>query len=36
MSKRIGGFINQDGLNAPDEATGVSASAGNTEAARSM
>jgi hypothetical protein len=32
MSKRVGGFINQDGLNAPDAATGVSAAAGNEQA----
>jgi len=32
MSKRVGGFINQDGLNAPDPATGVTASAGDTAA----
>jgi hypothetical protein len=32
MSKRVGGFINQDGLNAPDPATGVSASAGDAQA----
>ena len=32
MSKRVGGFINQDGLNAPDEPTSVSASAGDEEA----
>ena len=31
MSKRTGGFIGQDGLNAPDPATGVSASGGNTQ-----
>ena len=31
MSKRIGGFINQDGLNAPDAPTGVSGTAGNTQ-----
>jgi hypothetical protein len=31
MSKRVGGFINQDGLNAPDAATGVSGTAGNTQ-----
>lgn len=31
MSKRVGGFINQDGLNAPNEATGVSASAGDAQ-----
>jgi hypothetical protein len=31
MSKRVGGFINQDGLNAPDPATGVSGSAGDTQ-----
>jgi hypothetical protein len=29
MSKRVGGFINQDGLNAPDEPTSVSGAAGN-------
>jgi len=32
MSKRVGGFINQDGLNAPDSPTGVSASAGDAQA----
>jgi large repetitive protein len=32
MSKRVGGFIGQDGLNAPDSPTSVSATAGNTEA----
>jgi hypothetical protein len=32
MSKRVGGFINQDGLNAPNQATGVTASAGDTAA----
>jgi hypothetical protein len=32
MSKRVGGFINQDGLNAPNEPTAVSASAGDTAA----
>ena len=32
MSKRVGGFINQDGLNAPDSPTGVSASAGDEQA----
>jgi hypothetical protein len=32
MAKRGGGFIGQDGINAPDPATGVSASGGNTEA----
>ena len=31
MSKRIGGFINQDGLNAPDAPTGVSGTAGNEQ-----
>ena len=31
MSKRVGGFINQDGLNAPDAPTGVSGTAGNTQ-----
>tara|TARA_R110000796_G_scaffold118098_1_gene231459 strand:- start:2026 stop:3993 length:1968 start_codon:yes stop_codon:yes gene_type:complete len=31
MSKRIGGFIGQDGLNAPDQATGVAGSAGDTQ-----
>lgn len=32
MPKRVGGFINQDGLNAPDQATSVSASAGDEQA----
>lgn len=32
MAKGRGGFIGQDGLNAPDSPTGVSASAGNTQA----
>jgi len=32
MSKRVGGFINQDGLNAPNEPTGVTASAGDEQA----
>jgi hypothetical protein len=32
MAKRTGGFIGQDGINAPDPATGVSASGGDTEA----
>jgi len=32
MAKRTGGFIGQDGLNAPDQATGVSASGGDTQA----
>lgn len=32
MPKRVGGFINQDGLNAPDQATGVTASAGDAQA----
>ena len=32
MAKRTGGFIGQDGLNAPDPATGVSASGGDTQA----
>lgn len=36
MSKRVGGFINQDGLNAPDEPTGVSASAGDESASVSF
>lgn len=31
MSKRVGGFINQDGLNAPNQATGVSGSAGEQQ-----
>ena len=31
MSKRVGGFINQDGLNAPDSPTGVSGTAGNEQ-----
>jgi hypothetical protein len=31
MSKRVGGFINQDGLNAPDSPTNVSGAAGNAE-----
>lgn len=32
MAKGRGGFIGQDGLNAPDSPTGVSATAGDTEA----
>jgi len=32
MAKRTGGFIGQDGINAPDQATGVSASGGDTQA----
>ena len=32
MSNGKGGFIGQDGLNAPDQATGVSASGGDTQA----
>lgn len=32
MAKRTGGFIGQDGLNAPDPATGVSASGGDGQA----
>ena len=32
MAKGRGGFIGQDGLNAPDSPTGVSASAGNAQA----
>lgn len=32
MSNRVGGFIGQDGLNAPDEPTAVSATAGDVEA----
>ncbi len=32
MSKRTGGFIGQDGINAPDPATGVSGSGGDTQA----
>jgi hypothetical protein len=32
MSKRVGGFINQDGLNAPDAPTSVSAAGGEAEA----
>jgi hypothetical protein len=32
MAKRTGGFIGQDGINAPDPATGVSASGGDAEA----
>jgi hypothetical protein len=31
MSKRIGGFIGQDGINAPDPATDVTGTAGDTE-----
>ena len=31
MAKRTGGFIGQDGINAPDPATGVSASGGDTQ-----
>ena len=32
MAKRTGGFIGQDGINAPDPATGVSASGGDAQA----
>ena len=32
MAKRTGGFIGQDGINAPDAATGVEASGGDTSA----
>ncbi len=32
MARGRGGFIGQDGLNAPDSPTGVSASAGNAQA----
>ena len=32
MAKGKGGFIGQDGLNAPDQATGVSASGGDKQA----
>jgi len=32
MAKRTGGFIGQDGINAPDPATGVSGTAGNAQA----
>jgi hypothetical protein len=32
MAKRTGGFIGQDGINAPDPATGVEASGGDTSA----
>ena len=32
MAKRTGGFIGQDGINAPDQATGVSASGGDAQA----
>ena len=32
MSKRTGGFIGQDGINAPDPATGVSASGSDAQA----
>ena len=31
MAKRTGGFIGQDGINAPDPATGVSASGGDAQ-----
>jgi hypothetical protein len=31
MSKRVGGFINQDGLNAPDAPTSVSGTAGDEQ-----
>ncbi len=31
MAKRTGGFIGQDGINAPDPATGVSGTAGDTQ-----
>ena len=31
MSKRTGGFIGQDGINAPDQATGVAGSAGEAQ-----
>jgi hypothetical protein len=31
MAKRTGGFIGQDGINAPDQATGVSASGGDEQ-----
>ena len=31
MAKRTGGFIGQDGINAPDPATGVSGTAGNEQ-----
>ena len=31
MAKRTGGFIGQDGLNAPDQATGVTGTAGNEQ-----
>jgi len=30
MAKRTGGFIGQDGINAPDPATGVTGTAGDT------
>ena len=32
MAKGKGGFLGQDGLNAPDQATGVTATAGDTQA----
>ena len=32
MARGRGGFIGQDGLNAPDSPTGVSASAGDAQA----
>jgi hypothetical protein len=31
MAKRTGGFIGQDGINAPDQATGVTGTAGDTQ-----
>jgi len=31
MARRNGGFVGQDGLDAPDTPTGVSASGGNAE-----
>jgi len=31
MAKRTGGFIGQDGINAPDQATGVTGTAGNSQ-----
>jgi len=36
MAKRTGGFIGQDGINAPDPATGVEASAGDEQASVSF
>ena len=33
MAKRTGGFIGQDGINAPDPATGVTGTAGDGQVA---